>query len=70
MLRFRQATSQPGFCTPGLVLSFTAGRENPHQVMKVTSGVRYCLSFWFTCNERRKFATFLDGKAHNLFETG
>jgi 2OG-Fe(II) oxygenase superfamily len=58
-------TVQP---TPGMLLSCSAGQENPHQVMQVTSGVRYCLSFWFTCDERRRFANFLDGKAHNSFQ--
>ncbi|KAG5180008.1 hypothetical protein JKP88DRAFT_200696 [Tribonema minus] len=54
--------------TPGLVLSFSAGRENKHQVALVTEGTRYCLSFWFTCNASRRFKTFLDGKAHDRFE--
>ncbi|CAM9155137.1 unnamed protein product, partial [Phaeothamnion confervicola] len=54
----------------GLLLAFNAGPENPHQVQKVTSGRRYVLSFWFTCDERRSFRSFLDGRAHDRFEGG
>lgn len=53
---------------PGMLLSFTAGMENPHQVQLVTKGTRYCLSFWFTCDEKKKFTTFLGGKVHNTFD--
>lgn len=37
------------------------------QVDRVTSGQRYVLAFWFTCNPERKFEIFLDGKAHTTF---
>lgn len=50
------------------LLIFTSGRENPHRVQKVTAGVRYVLSFWFTCHEQFAFANFLDGKAHRTFK--
>lgn len=30
----------------GLLLAFTAGRENPHRAHKVTAGTRFVLSFW------------------------
>eukprot|EP00752_Nemacystus_decipiens_P006784 g6093.t1 len=53
---------------PGLLLAFTAGRENPHRAHKVTAGTRFILSFWFTCDERKEFSTFLDGKVHKRFE--
>ncbi|CAN0027075.1 unnamed protein product [Choristocarpus tenellus] len=53
---------------PGLLLMFTAGMENPHQVQRVTSGTRYVLSFWFTCDVRREFSAFLDGKVHTHFD--
>ena len=32
-------------------------------------GTRYVLSFWFTCDKRKRFKTFLDGKVHNTFDT-
>jgi len=51
----------------GRVLLFTAGPENPHRVEQVTSGERFVLSFWFTCNMDRQFEIFLDGKAHIHF---
>ncbi|CAN0233318.1 unnamed protein product [Ascophyllum nodosum] len=54
---------------PGLLLAFTAGMENPHRVHQVTAGTRYVLSFWFTCDKRREFSTFLDGKVHDRFDT-
>lgn len=47
---------------------FSSGRENPHRVEKVTSGTRYVMSMWFTCNKEREFGTFLDGKAHNTYQ--
>jgi hypothetical protein len=53
--------------TPGMLLSFTAGAENPHQVMRVTGGRRYVLSFWYSCDDRYFFESFLDGKAHRKF---
>ncbi|CAM9263307.1 unnamed protein product [Scytosiphon promiscuus] len=52
---------------PGLLLAFTAGMENPHRAHKVTAGTRFVLSFWFTCDTRREFSTFLDGKVHKRF---
>lgn len=55
---------------PGLLLAFTAGMENPHRAHKVTAGTRYALSFWFTCDTRREFSTFLDGKVHDRFDGG
>ncbi|CAM9257138.1 unnamed protein product [Discosporangium mesarthrocarpum] len=54
--------------TPGLLLIFSGGMENPHQVQMVTEGTRYVLSFWFTCNLQREFSTFLDGKVHRHFD--
>jgi predicted RNase H-like nuclease len=36
-------------------------------VERVTSGQRFVLSFWFTCDKRREFDIFLDGKAHVAF---
>jgi len=52
----------------GRLAIFNSGRENPHEVGKVTSGTRYVLSLWFTCDSRREFKTFLDGKAHYTYE--
>jgi predicted 2-oxoglutarate/Fe(II)-dependent dioxygenase YbiX len=52
---------------PGRVVIFTSGAENYHCVERVTSGQRFVLAFWFTCDPRRKFQIFLDGKAHTQF---
>ena len=51
----------------GRLIVFPSGRENPHRVTQVTSGTRYVLSFWFTCDSQRKFSQFLNGKAHRTF---
>lgn len=51
----------------GRVVIFTSGAENPHFVEKVTSGCRFVLAFWFTCDEKKEFEIFLDGKAHQIF---
>ena len=51
----------------GRVVIFTAGHENTHYVERVTSGQRFVLSFWFTCDAQREFEIFLDGKAHTTF---
>ncbi|CAM9304941.1 unnamed protein product [Ectocarpus sp. 12 AP-2014] len=55
---------------PGLLLAFTAGMENPHRAHKVTAGTRFVLSFWFTCDKRKEFSSFLDGKMHRRFDGG
>jgi len=44
----RNATVLP---ETGRLLIFTSGRENVHQVRKVTTGVRYVLTVAFTCDE-------------------
>jgi len=51
----------------GRALFFTSGPENPHGVDRVLTGARFVLSFWFTCDPRREFQIFLDGKAHKEF---
>jgi hypothetical protein len=51
----------------GRVAIFTAGHENTHYVERVQSGQRFVLSFWFTCDSKREFEIFLDGKAHTTF---
>ena len=51
----------------GRVVVFTAGEENMHRVERVTSGERFVLSFWFTCDQRKEFQIFLDGKMHLAF---
>lgn len=51
----------------GRVAIFSSGAENPHRVEPVISGERYVLSFWFTCDKRKEFEIFLDGKAHVAF---
>lgn len=48
----------------------TSGRENPHQVERVTNGTRFVMSMWFTCDQSRHFETFLDGKVHSVFSAG
>jgi len=49
---------------------FTSGMENPHRFTEVTSGKRYVLSFWFSCEEKYKFGSFLDGSARSHFAMG
>lgn len=51
----------------GRLVLFTSGRENLHQVKKVTAGTRYVMSMWFTCTKQKAFKDFLDGKAHKRF---
>lgn len=51
----------------GRLIVFGSGRENPHRVTRVKEGTRYVLSFWFSCDKRKRFKTFLDGKVHNTF---
>ena len=46
---------------------FSSGRENLHGVRRVESGTRYVMSMWFTCDERKKFENFLDGKKHEVY---
>tara|TARA_B110000208_G_scaffold87261_1_gene110379 strand:- start:2658 stop:3338 length:681 start_codon:yes stop_codon:yes gene_type:complete len=57
------------FPKKGRLVFFSAGRENLHQVRKIKSGTRYALSLWFSCDRRRRFKNFLDGKEHVAFET-
>lgn len=52
----------------GRLMMFTAGKENLHQVRKVLSGTRYVMSMWFSCDERKQFKNFLDGKMHQHFK--
>ena len=51
----------------GRVVLFTSGKENFHYVERVTSGERFVLAFWFTCDPSRQFEIFLDGKKHQEF---
>jgi predicted 2-oxoglutarate/Fe(II)-dependent dioxygenase YbiX len=51
----------------GRVIIFSSGTENTHFVEQVISGKRFVLSFWFTCDARKEFNIFLDGKAHITF---
>jgi len=48
----------------GRFITFSSGRENPHQFLEVTKGTRYAFSMWFTCNSSMYFKAFLDGQAH------
>lgn len=54
----------------GRAVLFTAGQENLHRVMPVTSGVRYAISMWFTCDPDRHMSQFLDGSMHQEFRAG
>jgi hypothetical protein len=54
--------------SPGKLIVFGSGRENPHRVKPVIKGTRFVLSFWFTCDDRRKFRHFLDGQAHRAYD--
>lgn len=46
----------------GRLLMFSSGMENLHEVMPVTSGERFVMSMWFTCDKRYQFHDFLNGK--------
>ena len=52
----------------GRLAIFSSGRENVHQVQKVLSGERLTMSMWFTCDKRKKFQNFLDGKKHVAYD--
>ncbi|TMW57606.1 hypothetical protein Poli38472_003531 [Pythium oligandrum] len=52
----------------GRLMMFTSSKENLHQVRRVETGTRYVMSMWFTCDERRRFKNFLDGKMHVHFK--
>ena len=45
----------------GRLVVFTSGRENLHQVKKVTSGTRYVMSMWFTCNKAKEISKLFYG---------
>lgn len=51
----------------GRVAIFTSGQENVHYVERLTSGQRFVLAFWFTCDPAKAFPIYLDGKAHVAF---
>jgi len=51
----------------GRVVIFSSGQEHEHYVERLTSGTRYVLAFWFTCDASRKFEIYLDGSAHTRF---
>ena len=53
----------------GRLVMFSSGMENLHQVKQVTSGTRYVMSMWFTCNADRVFRNFLDGKKADTFQS-
>ncbi|KAJ3338196.1 ATPase of 26S proteasome regulatory subunit 4 [Gonapodya sp. JEL0774] len=44
----------------GLMAAFSSGMENPHGVLKVTSGTRKAVAIWFTYDEHRKEYTEID----------
>jgi hypothetical protein len=54
----------------GRLLLFSSGAENWHRLERVRSGERFVLSLWFTCDKRKRFELFLDGKAHAEFDGG
>ncbi|KAF0701608.1 Aste57867_7956 [Aphanomyces stellatus] len=51
------------------LMMFTSGMENLHQVRQVETGARYLMSMWFTCDPRKRFHNFLDGKVHDHFDS-
>jgi len=51
----------------GRLLLFAASSENRHRVHRVTAGLRYVLSFWFTLDPAFAFSDFLDGAMHLRF---
>ncbi|KDO27586.1 hypothetical protein SPRG_06854 [Saprolegnia parasitica CBS 223.65] len=54
----------------GRLMMFHSGMENLHQVRPVETGARYVMSMWFSCDERKQFKNFLDGKMHERFTRG
>lgn len=40
-----------------------------HQVRRVTNGVRYALSFWFTLDSKFEFSDYLDGQMHLRYDS-
>lgn len=52
----------------GRMLAFSSGTENTHRVAKVLTGVRYLVAMWFTCDPKREFTAFLDGRPHDRFQ--
>ncbi|TYZ57511.1 hypothetical protein PybrP1_004354 [[Pythium] brassicae (nom. inval.)] len=52
----------------GRLMMFTAGKENLHQVRQVATGERFVMSMWFSCDARKQFRNFLDGKMHQHFK--
>lgn len=40
----------------GRLLLFSSGQENVHVVHRVSYGVRYVFSMWFTCDREKEFA--------------
>ncbi|ETV71421.1 hypothetical protein H257_13305 [Aphanomyces astaci] len=53
----------------GRLMMFTSGMENLHEVRQVETGARYLMSMWFTCDSRKRFHNFLDGKTHDQYDT-
>ncbi|OQS01861.1 hypothetical protein THRCLA_05693 [Thraustotheca clavata] len=51
----------------GRLMMFNSGMENLHQVRPVETGTRYVMSMWFSCDERKQFKNFFDGKMHQHF---
>mmetsp|Transcript_29954 Transcript_29954/g.96639 ORF Transcript_29954/g.96639 Transcript_29954/m.96639 type:complete len:328 (-) Transcript_29954:75-1058(-) len=51
----------------GRLLLFASTRDNRHKVNRVTEGLRFALSFWFTCDPQFEFNDFLDGNMHLRF---
>ncbi|ETV93482.1 hypothetical protein, variant 3 [Aphanomyces invadans] len=60
----RNTTVEPA---RGRLMMFTSGAENVHEVRPVESGARYLMSMWFTCDARKRFHNFLDGKVHEHY---
>jgi hypothetical protein len=60
----------PSCAAAGRFVYFTAGSENLHRVEEVTAGQRFVMSMWFTCDKRKEFDTFLDGKPHAAYKRG
>lgn len=54
----------------GRLLLFSSSTENLHRVARVASGDRFTFSMWYTCDPKRQFKSFLNGKARGPLVLG
>lgn len=67
-ITYKSILLYPYFLSPLLFNTTAATAATSHYKVKpVEWGVRYVLSFWFSCDEKKEFTNFLDGSAHIRF---